>query len=410
MTQSDSIAKEKSWQALIAYAIVIAAIAISAAHILNDSGIVPAPPMDQHFVETSNLRLGRSGGHWAFHYPNLQNAGGISSSVAAGIYKLIIPTTHETLNWHFRIFSMTGLLISSFYLFKTAIPAHWGLRTAAFLIIATSGYQLLQPSSDVITATFLNLFLLAVLRCWPRTTAALFLTLFGLGKVELSLGAIAIAFLWYGYERRQGREKSYLVIAQTALWFFIFLLPAFVLEGSNPLQGSRSTVAFFSAYSGFMRFHQFLGSTPTTDEAMQATTGIVFPDCNSLIDVIRKHPRIYFDYIGVSATRSIPNITSVFKFMLAPVTLVAINWRQASRNRFLLLSAAVAAICILLPSWLVIFVRMRYIAKVLPAITAATMAGTVEISRINRLALPLTWSCALLTIAWQIMALSPYQD
>jgi hypothetical protein len=68
-----------------------------------------------------------------FQYPNLQHAGGISSSLTAGLYKLIIPTTHENLNWHFRIFSMATLLISSFSLFQTAIPKNPGLRTAAFL-------------------------------------------------------------------------------------------------------------------------------------------------------------------------------------------------------------------------------------------------------------------------------------
>jgi hypothetical protein len=179
-----------AWLKALEIAILVAAILISISVILKENGVVPGAPMDQHFVETVNIQLHRTNGHWVFQYPNLQNAGGISSSLTAGLYKLVIPTTHENLNWHFRIFSMATLLISSFSLFQTAIPKNPGLRTAAFLIIATSGFQFLQPSSEVVAATFLNLFLIAVLRAWPTLLAALFLTLFGLGKVELTLGAL----------------------------------------------------------------------------------------------------------------------------------------------------------------------------------------------------------------------------
>ena len=91
---------------------------------------------------------------------------------------------------------MATLLISSFFLFHTAIPGNPGLRTAAFLIIATSGYQFLEPSSEVIAATSLNLFLIAVLRSWPTLWAAFFLTLFGLGKVELTFGALILSLFW----------------------------------------------------------------------------------------------------------------------------------------------------------------------------------------------------------------------
>jgi hypothetical protein len=165
-----------SWQKALEITILVAAILISISLILKQSGVAPAAPMDQHFVETVNIQLRQTNGHWVFQYPNLQNAGGINSSLTAGLYKPVIPTTHENLNWHFRIFSMATLLISSFFLFHTAIPIprNPGLRTAAFLIVATSGYRFLEPSSEVIAATFLNLFLIAVLRSWPTLLAAFF--------------------------------------------------------------------------------------------------------------------------------------------------------------------------------------------------------------------------------------------
>ena len=167
-----------------------------------------------------------------------------------------------------------------------------------------------------------------------------------------------------------------------------------------------------------MRFHQFQSTIPTTDEAMKATTETIFANAATLPEMVAKHPDLYFDFLGVSAARSIPNIIKVFKFMLVPMTAVAIRWKEVRENKFLLWTGLLAAACILLPSWLVIYVRMRYVAKVLPAIIAGTIAGSLELSRShnpnsnfsNKGVLRMTWISAILTIAWQVLGLSAYQD
>jgi hypothetical protein len=249
-------------------------------------------------------------------------------------------------------------------------------------------------------------------------TSSIFLTLFGLGKVELTLGAVILSLLWFYWEYHQEKAKSYKTILYTGLWLGAFLLPASLLQGANPLSGSRSSVAFLSAYSGFMRFHQFQSTIPTTDEAMKATIETIFANAATLPEMVAKHPDLYFDLLGVSAARSIPNIIKVFKFMLIPMAAVAIRWKEIRENRFLLWAGLLAATCILLPSWLVIYVRMRYVAKALPVIIAGTIAGSLELSRINNLnsnlsnqgLLRITWISAILTIAWQVIGLSAYQD
>lgn len=410
MTAIPSLPQNKRLQWL-EFLVLVAALVISCAVILGGDGSVPSPPMDQHFVETVNLKIQRTNGHWQFQYPNLQYAGGISSSLAAGLYKLIIPTSHSNLNWHFRIFCMAGLLLSSFYLFRTAIPKHAGLRIAALLVVATSGFQLVQPSSDVICGTFLNLFLIAALRSWSKPLTALFLALFGLGKVELTLGAIALSILWFAWEYRQGFSKPMEGMILTWLWIGILLLPALVLKGSNPFVGSRSTVAFLSAYTGFLRPHQVINPRPLTDEQITALTLTrVFGGAQSFPEIALNNPRLYGDFLGVSAARSIPNIGLVFKFMLLPFAGVCMSWKRISENWFLLFATLIACACILIPSWLVIFVRMRYIAKVLPAVTAATLACSVELGRKNNGSIRLAWAGASLTILWQLFQLSPYQD
>jgi hypothetical protein len=50
--------------------------------------------------------------------------------------------------------------------------------------------------------------------------------------------------------------------------------------------------------------------------------------------MVAKHPDPYFDFLGVSAARSIPTIIKVFKFMLLPMAAVAIRWKEVHENRF----------------------------------------------------------------------------
>jgi hypothetical protein len=189
-----------------------------------------------------------------------------------------------------------------------------------------------------------------------------------------------------------------------------YLAPSFVLAGSSPLSSDRSSTAFFSAYRDFMRLHQFQLVPPSEEEAMTLIRKTVFRDSTSFRDVLSKHPDLYFDYVGVSAARSLPNVVKVFKFMAIPFLLVVAQIGIVKQNRFLLIGTVLAATCIFLPAWLVIYVRMRYIAKVLPIVTTATIASALELSQRRKIYLPLVWVCGLSTILWQALSLTPYQD
>lgn len=410
MRAGGSLQSMPRWQNILEFAILAVAVLISALIILQGSGVVPKPLMDQHFVETVNLQLRREDGHFVFQYPNLMHSGGITSSLIAGIYKLVIPTSPSNLNWHFKIFAMASSLLSSFFLLRTAIPRVLSLRILGFLLIATSGFQLLEPSSDVLSASLLSLFFIAVLRRWPLVITALVLATFGLCKVELTLSAVALALFWFVWEWRQGRTKPYLTLVFTALFLSLYLAPAFVLSGSNPFTSDRSSTAFFSAYRDFMRLHQFQLVPPTEQEADTAMRSTVFRDAPSFRDVLSKHPDLYFDYVGVSAARSLPNVLKVFKFMTIPSLLVLSQFRSIRDNKFLLFGTVLVAVCVILPAWLVIFVRMRYVAKILPIVTAATIACALEIAPKRKIVLKLVWLCGLSSILWQVFALTPYQD
>lgn len=395
----------ESLQRITPLVLLVAALIISAAFILADSGVVPAAPMDQHFAATVDLRIRYSEGQWAFHYPALQNSGGITSSLLAGIYKLIIPTTEQTLNWHIRIFAMSSYLISVFLLaraFLSSLP----LRNLAFLIIASSGFQLLQPSSDLFAATCLNLFLVGVQDCWPRAGTALLLAGFGLTKVDMILAALALALLWFWWDRRQGRKGALIGPALVLLWLLLLLAPAFVVAGADPFGGGRSTTAFLSAYGEFFGQHQFMqAATPPLDVAMKQARLRSFGGADSFVAMVLHNPTLYADFVAVSAARSLPNLMHTFKLMLVPLAMVIWQQRRLQSNRFLLWAALITAICVIVPAWLVIFVRIRYAAKCVAPLVVIALSGSFELSRTDSRALRLAWLCGLGTIAWQLFFL-----
>jgi hypothetical protein len=285
----------------------MASIVISASFILKETGVVPAQPMDQHFADTINLAISHAQSGWIFQYPSLQNAGGITSSLIAGIYKLLVPTTNENLNWHIRILAMATYLASSFFLFRTFIANHYA-RILAFLIIASSGFQLLQPSSDLFAATLLNLSFLAATLRWPRIWTALFLAAFGLCKVDMILASLALALGWWLWERHQNRPHPERGLIFTLLWLGIFLLPGFVVHEANPFSGSRSLIAFLSAYVEFFGYHQF-NKLPVSElgSLIENVRSQVFGGANSFAEIVTRYPALYFDFVGVNFILKINN-------------------------------------------------------------------------------------------------------
>ncbi|MFZ9753150.1 MAG: hypothetical protein ACO3B3_06330 [Cyanobium sp.] len=382
--------------------ILIASLLISAVLIFRDSGIVPAAPMDQHFAETVDLHLRQTQAGWVFQYPSLQNSGGITSSLIAGLYKLIIPTSHETLNWHIRILAMATYLISCHALINKFI-ANQPIRILAYLIIASSGFQLLQPSSDLFSATLLNLFLLGANGRWPRIWTALFLAAFGLCKVDMILAALILAAFWFWWEQRNGERHAGLTLLYTLGWLFLLLSPGLVLQGANPFEGSRSLIAFLSAYTEFFGYHQFSGPVSQDLSASMESIRInTFGGAESFPAIALKYPSLYLDFVGVSAARSIPNIWNVFKFMLVPIGLVYLNQNKITSNRFLFWAALIAAICVIMPAWLVIYLRLRYAVKIAAPLIIVALAGCLALSQHNQRYRQVAWLCGIGTILWQL--------
>ena len=96
--------------------------------------------------------------------------------------------------------------------------------------------------------------------------------------------------------------------------------------------------------------------------------------------------------------------------MLIPFIIALSRLKYVKENTFILQSSILVAACILIPSWLFIFVRMRYIAKILPLVTAATISSSIELSQKRKSYLATLWVSGVATLAWQLFSLTPYQD
>ncbi len=401
MNYGEAAISEDRRYPLLLVTLLVASLIISAAFILRDSGIVPGYPMDQHFAETVDLSIRQSKGHWVFQYPALQNSGGITSSLIAGIYKLIVPTSKTTLNWHIRILAMVMYLGSSWWLIRSLI-ASAPARILAYLLICFSGFQFIQPSSDLFAGSFFNLFLVALRLKWPTALTALLLAIFGLCKVDMIVAAIFIATFWGIWEyRRGGRNPAKLAIF-TGGWLLLFLGPAFILQGANPMGGNRSLVAFMSAYTQFLGYHQFSGLPEGLGpEKMKQVRDAIFPGTNNLFEIITKYPRLYFDFVGISAARSLPNIVNAVKLLLIPLGVVIYQNNRLTTLRPYLIILVLAAACTLIPAWLIIYIRIRYVVKFFPAIVALAIGGCLELSNINKRANLILWVSGIGTLAWE---------
>lgn len=384
----------------ILFAVLIAALIVSAYFILQDSGIPLPHPMDQSFISYANLRFGRANGHWVFNYPNVMFSGGVSSSLIVGIYKLLVYVSPETINWHIRIFAMTCYLGSSFLLIRQLISTT-SLRLLALAIIATSGFQFIQPSSEIFAGSFLTMFLFAACVRWPLWISSLLLAMFGLAKVEFIVASVGLAIFWWLWERRRGNPNAVWAFILTVVWLSLLLLPGLFVEGSSFKQYDRSMGSFMYTYVELFMPHQYSPPGLPIDDVIEQLKQGRFRDSPTVSKFIVQHSDLYAGYLGLSALKSVPLIMHSLKLMLIPMAYVL--FMKAQRARPLLLLLLIAALFTLLPAWLLSYVRIRYMVKLFPAFTTLAISGCEELAPSRPWVNQIVWVSGIGTIFWQLI-------
>jgi len=382
------------------FAVLVAALLVSTFFILRDSGRPLAHPMDQSFILSADLRIGRFNGNWIFRYPNLMFSGGVSPNLIVGLYKLLVPTSPENINWHIRIFAMICYLGSSYLLILQLIK-NAVLRILALTIIATSGFQFIQPSNEVIAGSLITLFLFAICVRWPLWITSFLLAMFGLAKVEFIVASLGMAAFWWLWENRRGNPHAIWAFILTVSWLGLLLLPTLIVRGSNIEQFDRSMGSFFPTYVELSMPHQFNPTNqPIYDVVAQLRAG-QFRESTSVFKFITQHPQLYANYVGLSAVKGLPFFVHSFKLMLIPMATVVLA--KAKRVRPLLLLLLIAALFTLVPAWLLSYVRIRYLIKFFPAFIALAIAGSEELGDSRPWVNLILWTSGIVTIIWQLI-------
>lgn len=387
----------------ILLSLLLFAVLASTVVILRESGVVPSWPMDQSFAEVADLRIGRQNGSWVFHYPNLQNSGGITSTLIAGLYKLVVPTSIHNLNWHIRIVAMIGYLASSTSLILVFLKRS-SVRMVSFALIAASGYQFIQPSSELYAAALLCFFLVCAVQRSSIWLASLLLVGYGFCKVELILSSLVLAMYWFWTERHTPRRRL-LIPLSYATWFGILLLPSIRFNGIQTLSGSRSWEAFKVKYTSLFHPHQI--SAPSNDpwSYSHETIDKIFPNSDhQIINIIRFYPRMYFDYLVLAFTQSLLNLVSGIKFLVIPAILDCIFSRAPSeRLRFAAYALLIMIVFGLLPAAFMGFVHVRYVMRYFPLIVVTTLGFCLEGKQEPKWISPLAWGSAIATLILQVI-------
>jgi hypothetical protein len=387
--------------------VLILTIVASLIAILHDQGSVPPWPMDQSFVESADLHIQRMDGHWVFHYPKLQFSGGITSSVLVGLYKLIIPTDSGTLNWHIRTIAMVGYLGSTHLLLRAFIASPLA-RVAGLLLVATTGFQFIQPSSEVIAGSLFTLFVIASTKRWPVIVSSLFLAGFALCKVEFFLTTPFLTGLWWWKERKtSGRDWA--IPLFVLLWTFALLLPGLVVHGFGVMLGNRSFDVFSFHYAILFHPHQYQTYGPDPWKYAPRIMEKIFPGANSVGSVILSYPKKYIDFLALSAITSFQEIIRTLKFMIIPAMFTYLHFKELRGLKFPLLLLATALVFTLLPAWLFAFIHLRYMAKLHPVIIGLSIAGCLVLQpRFPRAGQVVLWVSILGTLFWQLLLTLPY--
>jgi len=382
---SSSVVEISSLGQILSWIPLIAAIAVTVAVILSGDGRMTPQRWDQNFADVVDLHIYHNGTNWIFQYPVLSWTGGITGSLLVGLYKLIVPTSSETLNWHVKIFAAVAFLVSLFWLAKTYLR-NWLDQVAILFIAVTSGLLYLEPSTELFAGASLNLFAVAIhsnRRTWLQ---ALTLAVFSLIKIELlPIGAI-VAIFW--------TVTSHQSIRRRLAFLLSFGLVVAVLIALSIYFHGYQTVFFGREIAAFEQHYCFLFhgdyNTPCLARDM--------PDVRTVSDVVRNHTEQYLSFVWASLLQSARIIFLTLNLLALSVPLLIAQAFRSSENGDRLISRLTLLVLAMTCSIaaLVAYVHPRYLTRAFGLLLVASPLALRETAakqrqqRLNVLILALT--------------------
>jgi hypothetical protein len=384
--------------------LLIAAVLISAHIILSQEGRVPDWPADQSFVKNVDIHIGKKDDVWFFHYPKLQDSGGITASLVIGLYKLLISVKTDSLNYHAKIFSMLLFFISGFFMANQYLRTNTGLFIFC-VIMATSGFQFVEPSSELIAAAYLSLFFYGISREWNPIILNLLLVCFGFSKVELTIVAVSLALYWIWNVSLMKKRKT--IFVSFIMWVSLFLAPDLFLYGTDAILGDRAFNAFGDKYGVLFNNHQFMKSIEPSMN-WKDVMNISFPSAKSFFDVVTLYPRKYLDYVALSVLNGIIAVILTFKGMPFALTCRQQIQQKSDQAAYLQPMFFISFAISLIPMTLISFPCTRYFARYfLPfavlSISQWESCSTEPMKKMKTCKKNIILAALIITVIWQLM-------
>lgn len=335
-------------------AFVALLIAYAAAIVLLGDGRALPHPMDQGFVYI-DLGIRRSpSGHWVFQYPRLHWAGGITGSLLVGIYKLVVPTTVETLNHHVKL--LVGLLyLGSAYVLALLYIASSVQRIVFLLIVGTAGLHILEPSAEAIAAFYLNMFVISAKLRWPVVIRAGWLVAFALVKSELVVVGAFIAVLAAWIDGQTWKHRL-TFLGLFAAGLLALTAPSWYLHG---MAGDRGLGALKASYCGGWYL-----SDPEV-----CANGFFKPEIRSTLQFILTRPTSYMTFLALAAPFIVLGMAKSLGASLIALPVLSYRLRGARLAHDDLRLAAVLVVAVVssaLIGWAVGHMFPRYMTRVYP--------------------------------------------
>lgn len=301
-------------------------------------------------------------------YPSIE--AGVMSNLIVGLYNKFILCSSENINTHIRILAMVMYYVAAFMLGKKAIKNQFLLLTY-ILFIFTSQYQFLWLSSELFVGALLFFAVYAIINSWNVLLVSLLLVLLGFTKPDVIF--LSFVMLIYCFCILSTRKEKIMLVASYMLFLLLLIMPGVINKGLGYVQiGGRSFVSFGQHYSALVYGHQLIRPVPEPWNNWNQYMSSIFPEANTLADVINMYTKKYVDFVMLSIGQGMKNLFILLKylFIFLPLIFIYHIHKMICLKRFMPLKRIEQIILLTLfgfiPFFLFSYPHIRYLARYYP--------------------------------------------
>ncbi|MFC1960912.1 hypothetical protein ACFLYO_09395 [Chloroflexota bacterium] len=305
-------------------------------------------------------------------YPTFSQ--GVSTKIVFGLYNFIDDWDPITSNSHIRILIMATYMIAGLLLFSTQKPIREKVMLTIIMqiLLFTSLYAFLWASHEVLAGTFLMLVFWSYFSDKPFALTASFLALFSLAKPDLAFSG-GLMGIYLAYESGQTWRQRIMKLGIYIGIMIILCLPGIIHQGAVFFEMGRSSFSFFQHYAALIEPHQITPSPNPWLHWEVYRDGVLGEGTDSLVSIIARHPRKYYDFLLLSAGQTMVNLVRGKILYLLPLLFIALyqliknKYYGDPKTRNVIIMVIIVSLG-LVPITLMSFTHVRYMARFYPIV------------------------------------------